>query len=104
MCVFMPDSVTPVLSGGMTQNTSKVLWEACGKIPKMFDPIIQLRNGSIKLLFLPASVFDILRSNGNGLEWAADWEHLGPMFPVWCIKARLLLIPVAVLDFSIAGR
>lgn len=29
-----PDSVTPILSGGLGQNTSKVQVEACGRLPK----------------------------------------------------------------------
>ncbi len=28
-----PDWVTPILSGGMGQNSGKVLWEACGRLP-----------------------------------------------------------------------
>ena len=42
MCVnkeaYKPDSVTPALSGGMGQNSPNLLWEACGRLPKMFDP------------------------------------------------------------------
>uniref|UniRef100_A0AAZ3QHK7 Tc1-like transposase DDE domain-containing protein n=1 Tax=Oncorhynchus tshawytscha TaxID=74940 RepID=A0AAZ3QHK7_ONCTS len=26
------------LSGGMGQNSHNLLWEACGRLPKMFDP------------------------------------------------------------------
>jgi hypothetical protein len=33
-----PDSVAPALSGGMGQNSPNLLWEACGMLPKMFDP------------------------------------------------------------------
>ena len=33
-----PDSVTPALSGGMGQNSLNLLWEACGRLPGMFDP------------------------------------------------------------------
>ena len=36
---YKPDSVTPALSGGMGQNSPKLLWEAYGKLPKMFDPM-----------------------------------------------------------------
>ena len=35
---YKPDSVTPALSGGMGQNSPNLLWEACGRLPKMFDP------------------------------------------------------------------
>ena len=35
---YKPDSVTPALSGGMGLNSPNLLWEACGRIPKMFDP------------------------------------------------------------------
>uniref|UniRef100_A0AAZ3QLJ5 Tc1-like transposase DDE domain-containing protein n=1 Tax=Oncorhynchus tshawytscha TaxID=74940 RepID=A0AAZ3QLJ5_ONCTS len=34
-----PDSVTPALSaGGMGHNSPKLLWEACGRLPKTFYP------------------------------------------------------------------
>jgi hypothetical protein len=33
-----PDSVTPVLSGGMGQNSPNLLWEACGILLETFDP------------------------------------------------------------------
>ena len=33
--VYKPDSVT---SGGMGQNSPNLLWEACGRLPKTFDP------------------------------------------------------------------
>ena len=29
---------TPALSGGMGQNSPNLLWEACGRLPKPFDP------------------------------------------------------------------
>ena len=35
---YKPDSVTPALSGGMGQNSHNLLWEACGRLPKMLDP------------------------------------------------------------------
>jgi hypothetical protein len=35
---YKPDSVTPALSGGMGQNSLNLLWEACERLPKMFDP------------------------------------------------------------------
>ena len=35
---YKPDSVTPALSGGMGQNSPNLLWEACGRLPKTFDP------------------------------------------------------------------
>jgi hypothetical protein len=35
---YKPDSVTPVLSGGMGQNSPNVLWEAFGRLPETFDP------------------------------------------------------------------
>ena len=35
---YKPDSVTPALSGGMGQNSTKFLWEACGTLPETFDP------------------------------------------------------------------
>ena len=35
---YKPDSVTPALSGGMGQNSPNLLWEACGRLPEMFDP------------------------------------------------------------------
>ena len=35
---YKPDSLTPALSGGMCQNSPNLLWEACGRLPKMFDP------------------------------------------------------------------
>uniref|UniRef100_A0AAZ3P2E4 Tc1-like transposase DDE domain-containing protein n=1 Tax=Oncorhynchus tshawytscha TaxID=74940 RepID=A0AAZ3P2E4_ONCTS len=28
----------PALSGGMGQNSSTLLWEACGRLPETFDP------------------------------------------------------------------
>lgn len=28
---YKPDSATPVLSGGRSQNSSKLLWEDCGR-------------------------------------------------------------------------
>ena len=36
--VYKPDSVTLALSGGMGQNSPNLLWEASGRLPKMFDP------------------------------------------------------------------
>jgi transposase len=36
--LYNPVSVTPALSGGMGQNSPNILWEACGRLPKMFDP------------------------------------------------------------------
>ena len=35
---YKPDSVTPALSEGMGQNLPNLLWEACGRLPEMFDP------------------------------------------------------------------
>ena len=35
---YKPDSFTPALSGGMGQNSTNLLWEACGRLPEMFDP------------------------------------------------------------------
>ena len=35
---YKSDSVTPALSGGMGQNSPNLLWEACGRLPEMFDP------------------------------------------------------------------
>jgi hypothetical protein len=35
---YKPDSVTPALLGGMGQNSPNLLWEACGRLPKTFDP------------------------------------------------------------------
>ena len=35
---YKPDSATPALSGGMGQNSPNLLWEACGNLPKTFDP------------------------------------------------------------------
>ena len=35
---YTPDSVTPALSGGKGQNSPNLLWEACGRLPKTFDP------------------------------------------------------------------
>lgn len=35
---YKADSVTAVLSGGMDQSSSNPLTEACGRIPKTFDP------------------------------------------------------------------
>ncbi|CDQ61651.1 unnamed protein product [Oncorhynchus mykiss] len=35
---YKPDSVTPALSGGMGQNSPNLLWEACGRLFKTFDP------------------------------------------------------------------
>ena len=32
---YKPDSA---LSGGMDQNSPNLLWEACGRVHKMFDP------------------------------------------------------------------
>ena len=34
---YKPDSVTPALSGGMGQNSPNLLWEACGRLPKMLN-------------------------------------------------------------------
>ena len=39
---YKPDSVTPALSGGMGQNSSNLLWEACGRLPKMFAPSLTI--------------------------------------------------------------
>ena len=36
---YKPDLVTPALLGGMGQNSPKLLWEACGRLPETFDPI-----------------------------------------------------------------
>jgi hypothetical protein len=33
-----PDSVTPALSRGMGQHSHNLLWEACGRLHKTFDP------------------------------------------------------------------
>ena len=33
-----PDSVTLALSGGMGQNSPNLLWDACGRLPEIFDP------------------------------------------------------------------
>ena len=35
---YKPDLVTPALSGGMGQNSTNLFWEACGRLPKTFDP------------------------------------------------------------------
>ena len=35
---YKPHSVTPALSEGMDQNSPNLLWEACGRVPEMFDP------------------------------------------------------------------
>ena len=35
---YKPGSVIPALSGGMGQNAPNFLWEACGRLPKTFDP------------------------------------------------------------------
>ena len=35
---YKPDSVTPALSEGMGQNPPNLLWEACERLPKTFDP------------------------------------------------------------------
>ncbi|CDQ70398.1 unnamed protein product [Oncorhynchus mykiss] len=35
---YKPESVTPALSGGMDQNSPNLLWEACVRLPEMFDP------------------------------------------------------------------
>ena len=35
---YKPDSVTPALSGGMGQHSPNLLWEACGRLPEMFEP------------------------------------------------------------------
>ncbi|CDQ57800.1 unnamed protein product [Oncorhynchus mykiss] len=35
---YKPDSVTPTLSGGMGQSSPNLLWEACGRLPEVFDP------------------------------------------------------------------
>ena len=35
---YTTDSVTPALSRGMGQNSPKILWEACGRLPETFDP------------------------------------------------------------------
>ena len=41
---YGPDSVTPALSRGMGQNSHNLLWEACGRLPKMFDPSLTIYN------------------------------------------------------------
>jgi hypothetical protein len=35
---YKPDSVTPALSAVMGQNSPNLLWEACGRLPEMFEP------------------------------------------------------------------
>ena len=35
---YKPDSVTPARSGGMGQNSPKLLWEVCGRLAETFDP------------------------------------------------------------------
>ena len=35
-------TVTPALSGGMAQNSPNLLWEACGRLPKMFSPKLNI--------------------------------------------------------------
>ena len=35
---YNPDSVTPALSGGTAQSSPNILWEACERLPKTFDP------------------------------------------------------------------
>ena len=35
---YKTDSVTAALSDGMGQNSPNLLWIACGRLPKMFDP------------------------------------------------------------------
>jgi transposase len=35
---YKPASVTPALSGGMGQNSPKLLWEACGRLTETLDP------------------------------------------------------------------
>ena len=34
---YKPDSVTPALSSRMGQNSPNLLWEACGRLPEMFE-------------------------------------------------------------------
>ena len=34
---YNPDSIKPALSGGMGQNSPNLLWEACGRLPEMFE-------------------------------------------------------------------
>ena len=31
-------TVIPALIGGMGQNSPNLLWDACGRLPEMFDP------------------------------------------------------------------
>ena len=35
---YKPDSVTPALSRGMSQNSPNLLWDSCGRLPKTLDP------------------------------------------------------------------
>ena len=35
---YKPDSVPPTMPGGMGQNSPNLLWEACRRLPEMFDP------------------------------------------------------------------
>ena len=34
---YKPDSVAPALSAGMGKNSPNLLWEACGRLPKMLS-------------------------------------------------------------------
>ena len=45
---YKPDSFTPALSGGMDQNSPNLLWEACGRLHKMFDQDKQFKGNATK--------------------------------------------------------
>ena len=45
---YIPDSVTPALSGGMGQNSLNLLWEACGRVPETFAQVKQFKGNATK--------------------------------------------------------
>ena len=47
---YKPDSDTPALLGGMGQKSPKLLWEACGRLPEMFEMLNNLKGQCFQIL------------------------------------------------------
>jgi hypothetical protein len=45
---YKPDSVTPALSEIMGQKSPKLLWEACGRLPKTLTQVKQFKSNATK--------------------------------------------------------
>ena len=45
---YKPDPVAPVLSRGTGQNSSKLMWEACGRKPKRLAQVKQFQENTAK--------------------------------------------------------